>query len=513
MNLNSLFKERRFSLCILFAILFCFSGCEPEEEINPVVQAHQWFEKNLGSQWTAWPKNSKIQSIEWENAITYGKITEVPVIFESNVVGHYYNGEESAKGKISMRLVLWPEDKSYKAAVIELVHQGGDLPQNLTDIHSSGFNGLLLANFGDGEKYATIFKNGNKDTGTETEKNATRTEAQYCLYFIYEHTVRSGSYTHTWIEWELQYCYDETEWQIPLPPEGGGWALDYTGSGGGGGAQWNPGFPSAPQSGDTYEVREPSGKSTTYRYNANAQAWEVSEVILPAIEITPQTYPFLMNIPTDFPVLGADGFLYLFDQNLMSWVARPIVDNQTITPCIYNQIEAIRNANLQTEIQEIFSRVFDNELVPNSYTFIESVNIDRPARTEVTNFNPLQITTTLNTSILANASNEYNTIVIYHEIIHSILYHQGLIASLHHSDILENYVDELVQIGQFFFPSVPLQDFQALALLGLRDISNTQAYLDLMDEFELTTENISETGLSYRRDEVEGSTKKGTPCN
>jgi hypothetical protein len=175
--------------------------------------------------------------------------------------------------------------------------------------------------------------------------------------------------------------------------------------------------------------------------------------------------------------------------------------------------EAIRNADIQSKIREIFDEVFGNDLTTSAFTFKESNNLTKPATTEVTSFDPLQITTTLNTSLLSNASLEYTTLVVFHEIVHGILYFEGKAEDSHHPEILEKYVNEIAQAGQSLFPNLPLRDAQAMTLNGLAGISETDAYKALMAKLGLTIEEITETGLAYRRDNVEGNVKKGTPCS
>ncbi len=300
-----------------------------------------------------------------------------------------------------------------------------------------------------------------------------------------------------------------------MPSDGGGWVLDYSGVGGGAGVQWNPGFPSAPQNGDTYEVREPSGKSTTYRYNSSTDVWEVSMVTLPATEVTAQTYPFLLNIPANFFVIGPDNLLYNYDESLMSWVARPIVENRVNTPCLRNQIEAVRANDIVTDIQQIFSDVFDNDSGNNMYSFTESLNPNYPARTFLESTNSLQLRTDLNSTLLSNASLEYTTLVIYHEIVHAILYNNGMSSELHHPTILAEYIDQLANSAISIFPNLPLQDARAIALFGLGGLANSNptVYDQVAGQYNLNREQISETGTSYRRDNEPGNIKKGTPCN
>jgi hypothetical protein len=175
--------------------------------------------------------------------------------------------------------------------------------------------------------------------------------------------------------------------------------------------------------------------------------------------------------------------------------------------------EAIRNADIQSKIREIFDEVFDNDLTTSAFTFKESNNLTKPATTQLTDVYPLHVTTILNTSILSNASLEYTTLVIFHEIVHGILYFEGKAEDLHHPEILEKYVNEIARAGRSLFPNLPLIDAQALALLGLADSSDTDAYKALMAKLGLTNEAITETGLAYRRDNVEGNVKKGTPCS
>lgn len=236
---------------------------------------------------------------------------------------------------------------------------------------------------------------------------------------------------------------------------------------------------------------------------------------MPAATVTsqPNKYPFLHNIPGGLSITGSDGLIYTFDDSMQNWIILPIVENNVRTPCLYDKVENLRNADLKSKIRDIFDRVFDNDDTPNSFVFTEAPSFDKPATTELIRQIPLQVQTTLNTSILKNASNEYVTIAIFHEIMHGVLYYQGKADSLHHAAILDSYIGELVQVGQSFFPNTSLKDIRGIALVGLgEEVSNSQAYQDLLTQFGLTKAEVSSIGLSYRRDNVAGNEKKGTPC-
>lgn len=292
------------------------------------------------------------------------------------------------------------------------------------------------------------------------------------------------------------------------------------GGGGGGTIGSGPMFPGSPQNGDIYEFRDQEGKLTRYRFNSEINGWSIVYVILPEILIQsqPQTYPYLLTDSGPFhgfSVLGPDNLFYTFDAYLGGWLASPDVQNEIETPCLHNQVESIRNSDVQSTIQEIFNDVFDNTSGNNMYRFTESYNPPYPARTYLESANPLQLRTDLNRTLLLNASLEYTTIVIYHEIVHAILYNQGQQGSLHHSEILHNYIDELATSAISLFPNLSLTDARAIAMFGLGDIANSNPSVNnqVASQFGLSTNQISEIGTSYRRDNTQGNVKKGTPCN
>lgn len=503
----------RISFCLIFLL---FESCNLSEELTPVAGAKEWFNKTYGSQWAAFPKKSKIQSIDWSNAITNGRTIEVPVYLETKVTGQYYNGKKSTKNEISMRLVIWEKDKYYQAIVIEMFQQGGNLPRHLGEMEESGFTGLVIASNGSGTQYATLFDKGQSQQ--KKQQTATgRTEDVHCIYYIHYTTISYAGYSATTTHSTFQGCYSDTEPQIPLPDEASGtYYWDYNTSQGGASGNWSSDPPASPQHGDTFETTDfNTGKTTISRYNAHTQTWEWFEIILPAVEVTahPDQYPHLYNVPTDITIIGPDNLVYSFDINILSWRIKPVVENELTTPCLYDKIENIRNAEIESKVRDIFDKAFDNNSTPYSYIFKETPTLSKPAQTAVTDEFPLQVTTTLNTSVLSSASNEYITLAVFHEIIHGVLYYQGTQDELHHTQVLSDYIDEIIKVGQSFYPDMALKDIQALALLGLTDISTSNAFISKMNSFNLTMPQISEIGLSYRRDNVSGNVKKGTPCN
>lgn len=288
----------------------------------------------------------------------------------------------------------------------------------------------------------------------------------------------------------------------------------------GGGNGEGGGLPGNPQVGDTYVVNLPNGVSRLLEYHCYDYAcfWETILTTLPQVVVSAnrQDYYFLPLNP--FPnmfILGPDNLLYNYNANWMQWTGVLDVENKVTTPCLRNQVEAIRSNDVASDIQEIFNDVFDNNAGNNMYTFTESSNPAYPARTFLESTNPLQLRTDLNTSLLSTASLEYTTIVVYHEIVHAILYNNGMEATLHHPTILADYIDQLAQSAISLFPNLPIQDARAIALFGLGGVANSNptVYDQVAGQYGLTREQISEKGTSYRRDNVQGNIKKGTPCN
>ncbi len=206
------------------------------------------------------------------------------------------------------------------------------------------------------------------------------------------------------------------------------------------------------------------------------------------------------------------GYIDPSTQGLSSGHEEVIVENNVQTPCLADLIESIRSAELQNRIQQMFTQLFDNTTTLRGFIFTEGNNMTEPASTRVDSWAPLQITTTLNTAVLSNASEEYTTIVIYHEIVHGILYAQGKQGDLQHAEILENYINDLVNAAIDLYPNLSVQDARAIAMNGLANISGSQAYQDVAANFGLTLTTIAQISLSYRRDNRPGNQPNGTPC-
>lgn len=281
-------------------------------------------------------------------------------------------------------------------------------------------------------------------------------------------------------------------------------------------SSWQPAYPANPSDGDYRTTNDASsGRTIIERWNALTNQWEWHMMILPETTVTanPNQYPYLQNVLRDFPITVPALGVFTFDLSTLSWKVIPIVENNVRTPCLHDRIEAIRNDDLSTDVQDILDEAFDNDDSPNSFAFTESTTLDKPARTEVVNDVPLQVMTTLHKTVLQNASNEYITIIIYHEIIHGILFYQNKTEDLHHTEILNKYLEELIGVGNHYFPNMADKDIAAIALSGLTSISGTNAYADALTNYGLTQAEVGSISLSYRRDDVPGNVKKGTPCS
>jgi|GEM_PF-4393066 len=497
---------------LLIVSLVLLAGCENDNAPNPVTIAQAWFERKLGENQIGLPKGIEANSIDWRHAITDGQRVEVPVSLKGELTGYVVSSQFLSTGSISIRLVLLPAENGYEAFLVELINESGSMPESLTEIMSEKFTGFIKVSTSQGVRYVTYFKDGKQNRNESLRQM--KVQREMCIYFFYEYKITSGGKTYTWIERELQYCYDLSEPQLPLLDEGG--ALDFDYRGGEAGEEFkSPDLPQEAKDGDIYEVREPSGKIVRYTYNARTSGWELALVILPAVAVTADAYPLFFNIPTSFTIIGSDNLLYVYDEALLSWIGTPIVENNLTTPCLYDLIEKIRNNNFVNKIQKLFRDVFDNEQGNSMYSFTESANPIYTARTFLETRNGRQVRTDLNTQVLSAASLEYNTIIVYHEIIHAILFSQQLDGSLHHTAILESYVEQLAQSAVSLFPNLPHQDALAIALFGLGDIADQEpeVYSSVAANLGLTIEEISNIGTSYRRDNVAGNIKRGSPCN
>jgi hypothetical protein len=469
-------KCARAPIILLLTVIFS-NSCETPSELNQVTSARQWFETNLGGQWDALPTVSEISSIDWTNAVANGKSIEVPVRFKGDLAGYVYDGSKSIKGKIHVRLVLWPVSNGYEAVVLEFVHVGGNIPRHLGELNQSKFSGMIRASYGATKKYASLFEQGEQYSyDDEVSMSTGRLQTEACLYFIYENTIHIGTTTLTYLTFELQYCYDITAPQVPLPPEGGGWVLDYSGGGGGGGTQtnFNPGFPTDnPQNGDIFEIEEPNGKVIRYTYYEHT-GWKFTFITLPEGLATMYNYPYLFNVPTSIVVTGPDGLQWSFNEAIQSWIgAFPQVVNNIQNPCVRNIANSLTDVEFANQINELINDVFGDTNNKVNVILNEDNTLPSRARTQVTSEgDPFDVTITLNATWLAASSQEYIADVIYHEAIHAYLNATGYSRDQleQHVEIAENYVLALKAALLELFPDMDEQDATGLSLRGLNDV-------------------------------------------
>jgi hypothetical protein len=325
----------------------CLDSCEtPEETHHGITHPRRWFEQNLSTGWDAWPKGSTVQSIEWQNAITTGFLVEVPVRLQGKISAHMYDGTGAEIAGVStVRLVLWPKDDGYEAAVLQFVLHNGQIPRSLTEMEASDFSGLVLANRGGGQKKrAALYEKGKLQR--QSDVPAARTQTWVCNTICERVTITVGGYSGTQF-----YCDDscyEDEWQIPMPPEGGGGDGFFifplgTVSGGNSSGGWSNGFPPNPNHGDIFEVRDPSGLVFVYIWNSFTNTWEILYGNIPEVLVTAQSYEFLYGIPTDFIITGPDNFVYKFNETLQAWVSRPAIIDPCILAKFWKNNEAFKN--------------------------------------------------------------------------------------------------------------------------------------------------------------------------
>ena len=291
--------------------------------------------------------------------------------------------------------------------------------------------------------------------------------------------------------------------------------------GGGQGGSGGAGLPGNPTPGTLVQVTLSNGVMHLMEWQCDDAHcfWADLGVTVPdvVVETNRPTYYFLPIDPVNGQfILGPDGMSYTYNAAYMNWVGVKNVENNVTTPCLKAQIDRVINNDVIGDIQKIFNDVFNNSDNISMLSFTESPSPGYPARTFPVSPGASQFTTDLNTSVLSLASNEYTTITLYHEIVHAILLNQGGGSQLsQHQAILEKYIDQIVQATQSLYPSLPTTDGRAIAMAGLADVAkaNPSLFDDVAKKYGLTRAQIAEIAKSYRRDNVAGNVKKGTPCS
>lgn len=163
--------------------------------------------------------------------------------------------------------------------------------------------------------------------------------------------------------------------------------------------------------------------------------------------------------PNTYVSYGGNGIYYYTPPNNTQSGNSNIITNNLTTPCLRNVMNKVQNAQFNAEIQNILQNFNASTTLNFSITERNLSNDDRNAET-------IGNSITLNSTALANASQEFIAKVIYHEVLHVYL---GGSLNSDHQTMAANYVSPLMNTLTSLFPNLSFTDAQALSWSGLKD--------------------------------------------
>lgn len=143
-----------------------------------------------------------------------------------------------------------------------------------------------------------------------------------------------------------------------------------------------------------------------------------------------------------------------------STVPQTGIKNNLTYPCFKMVFDHMLNGQFNNKVQNILQNFAMSPTL--SFTITQEADA---TKTRAAYYNPSNQTIVLNTYVLANASQEYVTNVIYHEVLH--VYLTGATALSDHNKMANDYVQPMVEALQTWF-SIPTIDATALAWTGLQ---------------------------------------------
>lgn len=188
------------------------------------------------------------------------------------------------------------------------------------------------------------------------------------------------------------------------------------------------------------------------------------------------------------------------------------------TTCFKNMLNKLLNGNLKNDLTNILV----NDLGASEdviYEINERDSTDaafaaQPAASAVTRYQNngglLVITTTLNSTVMANYSEESTAETILHEGIHAYYNFKTILKTemLQHNSMISFDVDCEVTCLQGIFPSLSLNDARCMILGGFNEEQTlgTPQWNWAMSHYDLTTNEVYNTNISYQNGTL------GTKC-
>lgn len=175
--------------------------------------------------------------------------------------------------------------------------------------------------------------------------------------------------------------------------------------------------------------------------------------------------------------------------------------------CLKNVVNELIQKDCKNELSSMINQIFNASpeldiVIDGRSTF--SNDIDGDASTQLGGNGYCRINIDLNTNILPGAAKEYIAATMFHESIHAYLSATDRMSDLDHQVIAETYISKMVAGIQELYPSISLQDAEALAWGGLQ---KTSAWAALQSSDPANANMIIQTNNNYRNGQV------GNRCN
>ncbi|MDE3144093.1 MAG: hypothetical protein KGL19_08055 [Bacteroidota bacterium] len=199
--------------------------------------------------------------------------------------------------------------------------------------------------------------------------------------------------------------------------------------------------------------------------------------------------------------------------------------NNLKNPCFYNIAQNLTTSNMKNAIADIINQFKISDQL--NITFIEDSTISVPAKNVSGNTNDFTIL--INPSKFnSNASMEYKTITVLHEIIHAEidLHSIGIQTNqqMDHLQILCGYIDKMSVAMTALFPNMTLNEAESLCFDGLNDLivnnNNDPLWTDwstiwnqALGHYGLNQDPSSLNNIGIAIQKYELGQQGSTPCN
>lgn len=176
------------------------------------------------------------------------------------------------------------------------------------------------------------------------------------------------------------------------------------------------------------------------------------------------------------------------------------IKNEIQTICLKNQVNGLMVQNIGSDIVSRFNRLFGKDETRPYITFTERNAGINGASARCNKINSGSYELWLNIEILSNASKEYLTTVVVHEMLHALMYENGVASGLQHDAMLVAYITEMTYSVQGIFPNLSDHDSRCMVLAGLYNDPNIDRgfWQRTADSFGLTLVDVFTTNDKYK---------------